>query len=113
MEKLYKQFVESVIEWKRNNKIDEFFIARLRLTFYYSITAIVILGSSSVLLYNTILSNLTRSIWNSVDNPHLAQIITDQAQDILLNRFLTINIIIILFITLIRALKVTRARTEK
>lgn len=101
MEKLYKQFVESVIEWKRNNKIDEFFIARLRLTFYYSITAIVILGSSSVLLYNTILSNLTRSIWNSVDNPHLAQIITDQAQDILLNRFLTINIIIILFIMIL------------
>ena len=44
MEKLYKQFVESVTKWKNNHRKDDFFVARLRLTFYYSITAIVIFG---------------------------------------------------------------------
>ena len=60
MQKLYKQFAGWVTRWKLNDRIDEFFVARLGLTFYYSITAIVILGGSSVSLYNMILSNFTR-----------------------------------------------------
>ena len=102
MQKLYKQFVESVTKWKVNNKTDEFFVARLRLTFYYSITAIVILGGSSILLYNTILANFTQSIWQErrID-PALSQVIIDRAQDILLNRFLTIDILIIFFIIIL------------
>ena len=78
---------------------DEFFVARLRLTLYYSITAIIILGGSSFLLYNTILSNFSDSILadRRID-PYLSQIIIDRTQDILLNRFLTIDIIIIFLI---------------
>ena len=102
MEKLYKQFVEWVTKWKANQKVDEFFIARIRLTFYYSLTAIVILGISSILLYNTILSNLTQSISDNIFlDRNIAEVIIDKAQDILLNRFLTINIIIIFFIIIL------------
>ncbi len=101
MEKLYKQFVESVTKWKNNHRKDDFFVARLRLTFYYSITAIVILGFSSILLYNTILSNLIQSIRDNMVDPYISQLIIDKAQDILLNRFLTINVIIIFFIVIL------------
>ena len=105
MENLYKQFVGLVTKWKVKNKIinktDEFFVARFRLTFYYFITAVVILGGSSIMLYNTILSNLSSSIWSSMLDPVVSQAIIDRAQDILLNRFLTIDITIIFFIIVI------------
>ncbi len=83
------------------HKIDEFFIARLRLTFYYSITAIIILGGSSVLLYNTILSNLSQSIMESIVDPRIAYIIENRTRDILLSRFLTINLVLIIFIVIL------------
>lgn len=102
IQKLYKQFVGWVIKWKENSKNDELLVARLKLTFYYSITAVVILGSSSVILYNTILSNLARSISDNIFlNPEIAQAIVDRAQDILLNRFITIDAIIIIFIVIL------------
>ena len=102
MEKLYKQFAESVTKWKVNYVNDEFFVARLRLTFYYSITAIIILGGSSILLYNTILSNLAQSLSENIFlNPNLSQAILDKAQDILLNRFLTIDSIITFFVIIL------------
>ena len=102
MEKLSKQFAEWVIKWKENNVIDEFFTARLRLTFYYSLTAIIILGGSSIILYNMILSNFTQSISQErrIDST-ISKIIIDRAQDILLNRFLTIDLIIIFFIIIL------------
>lgn len=99
IQKLYKQFVESVIRWKANYKADEFFVARLRLTFYYCVIVIIILGGSSVVLYNAILSNLSQSIWEeSILDPQISQSIIDRAQDILLNRFVTIDVIIIFFV---------------
>ena len=99
MGKLYKRFVELVTRWKVNYRPDEFFSARLRLTFYYSLTAIVILGGSSVVLYNTILSNLTASIEANVFlDPHISQLIIDRAQDILINRFMTIDLILVFFV---------------
>jgi len=102
MEKSYKQFAEWATKWKANNRIDDFFIARLRLTFYYFITAVVILGGSSILLYNMILSNLSQSIWEeSILDPQVSQAIIDRAQDILLNRFLTIDGIIVFFIIIL------------
>jgi signal transduction histidine kinase len=99
MEKLSKQFAESVTKWKTNNQADEFFKARLRLTFYYSLTAIVILGGSSIILYNTILLNFSQSILQDrrID-PAISKIIIDRTQDILLNRFLTIDIVLMFFI---------------
>lgn len=102
MGKLYKQFAESVIKWKADLKSDEFFIARIRLTFYYSITAIIILGGSSIVLYNMILSNLTESISQNIFlDPRIGQAIIDKAQDILLNRFISIDSAIIFFIIIL------------
>jgi len=101
MEKLFKPFEELVIKWKKISR-DEFFIVRLRLTFYYSITAIIILGGSSFLLYQTILSNFSVSILaDKRIDPFLSQIIIDRTQDILLNRFLTVDIIIIFIIIIL------------
>ena len=85
-----------------NKIVDEFFIARLRLTFYYSLTAIVILGGSSIVLYNTILFNLTQSILEeNILDQHISQTIIGRAQDILLSRFLTIDSIIIFFVIIL------------
>lgn len=102
MQKLFKQFEELVTKWKVSRKNDEFFIARLRLTLYYSITAIVILGGSSIVLYNTILSNFTQSILDNIFlDARTAQLIIDRVQDILLNRFITIDLIIIFFVVIL------------
>ena len=101
MQKLSKQFAEWVIKWKTNNKSDDFLVARLKLTFYYSITALAILGGSSIILYNMILSNFTQSILDHVLDPDIAQAIIDKAQDILINRFVTIDAIIIFFIIIL------------
>lgn len=81
--------------------IDEFFVARIRLTFYYTLTAIIILGGSSIALYNVILSNLSQSISESVEDSRVAEIIINNAQKILLNRFISINIIIISFVVIL------------
>jgi signal transduction histidine kinase len=102
MQQLYKRFAEWATKWKTNNQADEFFKARLRLTFYYSLTAIIILGGSSIVLYNTILSNFSQSIWQDrrID-PALSTIIIDRTQDILLNRFLTIDIMLMFVIVVL------------
>jgi signal transduction histidine kinase len=102
MQKLSKLFAESAIRWKTSHKADEFFIARLRLTFFYFITAVVILGGASFALYNTILSNFTQSISENIFlDPNVSKAIIDRAQDILLNRFMTIDAIIIFFIVVL------------
>lgn len=95
MENLYKRFEELVTKWKKSNEFDEFFVARIRLTFYYSITAVIILAVSSFILYTAILSNLSRSIFISVSDPLMAQAIIDRTQEILLNRFITVNVLIV------------------
>ena len=120
MGKLFKQFEESAIKWKNSFNRDEFFVARVRLTFYYSLTAVVILGSSSVILYNTILSNLAQSInENILIDPDLSQVILDRAQDILFNRFLVIDITLVFFIVILgflltqKTLKPIKSNMEK
>jgi two-component system, OmpR family, sensor histidine kinase CiaH len=101
MEKLFKQFGESVTKWIISNRKDEFLIARLKLAFYYSITALVILGGTSIILYNTILSNFTQSILQNVLDPEISQAIIDRARDILLNRFVTIDAILLFLIVVL------------
>lgn len=102
MEKLYKQFAEWVTRSSLNDKLDDFLTARLGLTFYYFITAVVILGGSSIITYNAILSNFTQSISENIFlSRDVAQAIIDKAQDILFNRFLTIDSIIILITVVI------------
>ena len=112
MGKLFKQFEESAIKWKNSFKKDEFLKARFRLTLYYSLTAMVILGGSSIVLYNTILSNFAQSIHDNIFiNPNIAQAILDKAQDILLNRFITIDAAII-FVVIILGFILTEKTLE-
>ena len=101
MQKLYKQFVAWVTKWEIRYKIDEFLVARVRLTFYYSLTAIIILGGFSFITYHALLYNLTQSILESELDPNISQLIVDNTQDILLNRFLTIDFIIIFSIIIL------------
>ncbi|MFA6586254.1 MAG: HAMP domain-containing sensor histidine kinase [Candidatus Paceibacterota bacterium] len=101
MQKLYKQFGESVTKWDFKNKFDEFFVARLRLTFYYTVTAFVILGVASVALYSAILSNFAQSILLRGLDSTISQAIIVDAQDILLDRFLTVDFIILFFIIIL------------
>ena len=100
MEKLYKQFVALVTKWKIDT-FDEFFVARLRLAFYYSVTTIVILGGSSIILYNAILYNLTQSTLIRGFDPVVSQAIINDAQDILFDRFLTIDFILVFFVIIL------------
>ncbi|MEK7081036.1 MAG: HAMP domain-containing sensor histidine kinase [Patescibacteria group bacterium] len=119
MQKLYKQFVGWVIKLKLNNKIDEFFAARLGLTLYYVITAIVILGGSSIIIYNAILSNFTQSILEKGFDPYISEAIIADAKSILLDRFVTIDSIIILSTVMVgfwltnRTLKPIKINMEK
>ncbi len=120
IQNLYKQFEAWGIKWKTNNTFDEFFIARVRLTCYYTLTAVIILGGSSFALYNTILSNFSQTILEEgVLNPLVARELIDRAQDILINRFVTIDAIIIFFIIILgflvtqKTLKPIRDNMEK
>ena len=101
MEKLYKQFAELGTKWKTKKRTDEFFIARLRLTFYYSITLMIILGGSSFILYHALLNNIAQYIGENVFDLNLANSILDKTQDILLSRFLTIDGLLVILIILL------------
>lgn len=98
MEPSYKQFVASVTKWANRYKSDEFFVVRLRLTFFYSLTAVVILAGSSIILYNALLAHLTETIQESMLDPQVANLIMIRTQEILQDRFITINAIIVCFI---------------
>ena len=119
MQRLYKQFVELVTRWRINDRIDEFFAARLGLTLYYLITAVVILGGSSIILYDAILTNFTNSILESGLDSDISQVIIAEAKGILLDRFLTIDSIIIIFTVMIgffltyKTLKPIKANMQK
>lgn len=95
MEKLYRRFAEWVTRWRISNKIDQFFEARVGLTLYYVTTAIIILGGSSIITYNAILTNLTESVLDRRFDPVITQLILSDAKSILFNRFLTIDSLII------------------
>ncbi len=97
MEHIYKQSVVLATKWKN----DEFFLARLRLTFLYAVTSIVILGGSSIVLYNVLSRNIAQSIRENVFDPKLAHFIIDKTRDILQNRFITIDTVLIFFIIVI------------
>jgi len=119
MQKSYKRFVGWVTRLRLNDIIDEFFAARLGLTLYYLITAIIILGGSSVITYNAILSNFTRSILERGFDPSVTETIILDAKDVLLDRFITIDSIIILstvivgFWLTVKTLKPIKINMEK
>lgn len=84
-----------------NDKIDDFLAARVGLTLYYLITALIILGGSSIITYNAILSNFTELVLERGFTPDVSQAIIADAQHVLFNRFLTIDSIIILVTVII------------
>jgi len=86
---------------KNKRKLDEFLIARIKLTFFYSITAIIILGGSSLILYKTLLSNLSDSVHENVIDINVAYAIIDRTKDILQDRFIVVNTLIVFFIIII------------
>ena len=101
MQKLFKQFEGLVIRWKISLKNDEFLIARLRLTFFYCITAVLILGGASLIVYNTILSDFISSVLESGLGPNLSRMIIGNTRDILMNLLLAIDSIIIILVVII------------
>ena len=107
-ENLFKRFVEWVTRWEINNRIDEFLEARIGLTLYYLLTAVIILCGSSVVTYNAVLSNLTETILERGFDHNITQIILADAQAILLNRFVTIDSLIILSTVIVGFLLTSR-----
>ncbi len=95
MEKLSKQFEGWVTKWKT----DSFLIARIKLTFFYFLTAFVILFSASLVLYRVFLFNITNSINEHVFDYNLARILIDKTQDILQTR-LVITVLVILLLVI-------------
>ncbi len=109
IQKLYKQFAEWVTRWEINLRFDEFFEARVGLTLYYLITAIILLGGSSIITYKAIFANLTQEILERGGyNPNISQRIISDTQSILINRFVTIDSLIILFVVIIGFLLTSR-----
>lgn len=101
MEPSFKQSVGSVINWKRNIQRDEFLIARVKLTFFYTLTATIILGAASVLLYKQLLSKFFESLHESHIDPLIKQALFDVTQDKLLNDFILIDIGILIVVVLL------------
>ena len=101
MEKLYKRFEVLVIKLKLRMRTEKFLVARIKLTFFYSLTSMIILVGSSLILYHTLLSNLSESILESVDDPDTALTILNSTQGILQNRFITVDSIILFFVIII------------
>lgn len=119
MEKLYEQFVVSATKWKAKFIADEFLIARIKLTFLYSLTATVILAGASFLVYKVLIANLYDLIRESIFNPIIAHQILDGAQDSLRNRLITVDSVIIIFVVILgffltqKTLKPIKTNAEK
>jgi signal transduction histidine kinase len=98
MEKSYKQFVASVTRWWINIKSDEFFLARLKLTFFYSLTALSILAGASFILYRALLVNLRELLEENFTNPTIVDQIFHKTQELLQARILIIDGVIFLLV---------------
>ncbi len=103
MEKLYKQFVGWVTKFKIRLNADEFLDAHLKLIIIYASTVILIIAGFSVALYNSLLSNFATSIKDSIFalDPRIINLILDRTRDILLNRILVIDAIIVVFVLVV------------
>ena len=86
MENLFKQFEEWVIKWRDKISRDEFFRARLKLTFFYSLVAFVILLGASVLIYQVLISNIDDILGETLIDPASAAHIVARASEILEGR---------------------------
>jgi signal transduction histidine kinase len=81
-------------------KNDEFFIARLKLTFFYSLTALVILAASSLILYNVLLINITESIGDDGIDRNITHIVLHRTEDSLANRFIVTDSAVMFFVVI-------------
>jgi len=101
MERSYKQFEVSVIKLKARFENDKFLSARIKLTFFYSLTVAFILGAASFLIYKVLMSNLFETLRDDMINPIIAHRILDKAQIVIQNRLFTIDMIILCFVVLL------------
>jgi signal transduction histidine kinase len=119
MEQSFKQSEGWVTNLKRKLRSDEFLVARITLTFYYTLTAAVILVISSTLIYNQTLMRLGQSVRRSIPDPMVGKIVFEGAQDTLLNTVIIIDISILVLVAIIgfilsdRTLKPIRENTQK
>lgn len=101
MEKLYKQFEESVTKLKANFNADKFMSARIKLTLFYTLTVAFILGIASFLIYTVLMSNLFDTLKDDMINPIIAHRILDKAQIAIQNRLFLIDLAILFFVVLL------------
>lgn len=103
MENLLKQFEESVIKLKTKYKADEFLVARLRLISIYTGTTAIIIGGFSLALYKILISNFRDSLQGSVlgIDHRMAVLIMEQTRDILKNRIIALDILILFFVIIV------------
>lgn len=101
MVKAYKQFVESVIKWWDNTKSDEFFLARLKLTFFYSLTALAILSGASFILYRALLLNIHELLEENFMNPLVVDQVFSKTQDLLQARILIVDGVIFFLVVIL------------
>lgn len=91
MEKLYRQFVASVTKWWARVKSDEFFLARLKLTLFYSLTALSILAGASFILYRALLLNIHELLEENFMDPLIVNEIFEKTQTLLQTRILIVD----------------------
>ncbi len=91
MEKSYRQFAASVIKWWTSVKSDEFFLARLKLTLFYSLTALSILAGASFVLYRALLLNIHELLEENFMDPTVVREIFEKTQTLLQTRILIVD----------------------
>ncbi len=87
------------VSGEHSRKGDGFFIARLRLTFYYTLFTAIIVGGFSIILYQTLLSNFADTLRDAAPslNPQVFGAVVEKAHVILANRLLVADGIILSF----------------
>lgn len=100
MEKLFKQLEGLVIKWKDKFTRDEFLRARLKLTFFYSLVAFIILLGASILIYQVLISNIDDILEETFVDPLTAQNIVLRAGEILEGRIIAVDFIVMFFVIL-------------
>lgn len=86
---LNKKFEAWITRWKTVNNIDDFLAARIRLTFLYTISMVVILVISNIVLYHMVADHLA-GLGASIPNMYADSTLND-----LFNHFLMVDAILL------------------
>lgn len=98
MEQSFKQFGAWGIRLKHKLFRDEFLVARLKLTSVYLLTALAILGISSLILYRILFAQFSESILETNLPNHQIHELLDRAQDNLQYKIVAIDGAIIILV---------------